>query len=151
MVFTTATPRGISSVGRALQWHCRGRGFESLILHFGNDLRQDSLSQFNRRLHNPVFGWPVPLSAFYRGRRSSLFGCFRRASRSIRTAWEATRWSWARADGAEWPLGLPTPKFLVAGIVDPRFLGQLGEILLVVLDRVLADNALHRRVRFERR
>jgi hypothetical protein len=26
--------RGVSSVGRALQWHCRGQRFESVTLHY---------------------------------------------------------------------------------------------------------------------
>ena len=30
------TVRGRSSVGRALQWHCRGQGFDSPRLHFGS-------------------------------------------------------------------------------------------------------------------
>jgi hypothetical protein len=29
----TLKERGISSVGRALQWHCRGQRFEPAILH----------------------------------------------------------------------------------------------------------------------
>ena len=29
--------RGLSSVGRALAWHARGRGFESHRLHFGEE------------------------------------------------------------------------------------------------------------------
>ena len=31
--FPAGGPRGVSSVGRALQWHCRGQGFDSPILH----------------------------------------------------------------------------------------------------------------------
>ena len=32
----TSPLRGISSVGRALEWHSRGQGFESPILHLGH-------------------------------------------------------------------------------------------------------------------
>jgi hypothetical protein len=31
--YTYETTWGISSVGRAFEWHSKGRGFESLILH----------------------------------------------------------------------------------------------------------------------
>jgi hypothetical protein len=33
LLFPNLETRGISSVGRALQWHCRGHRFKSVILH----------------------------------------------------------------------------------------------------------------------
>ena len=38
--------RGISSVGRALQWHCRGQRFDSAMLHTRNRCQNDVFGRF---------------------------------------------------------------------------------------------------------
>ena len=71
----TSQPGGISSVGRALEWHSRGQGFESPILHFisSHVFVSDDRTPLNRVSRS------VPISlALLRGRlpRGVLETCF---------------------------------------------------------------------------